>query len=108
MHDALILDQSLPLLRLLTNGFIDEDIARPLLADADMETIFALQTVMIIGMECLEQGISTPVQSPVQLYLAKRAHLPVDYEDRNGETEYLLQPEFKTYLIHGMAVLSLN
>ena len=57
MHDALILDQSLPLLRLLTNGFVDEDIARPLLADADMETIFALQTVMIIGMPLRSKSI---------------------------------------------------
>ncbi len=101
-----ILKEAIPCLRLLTNTIIDEEIARLVLNGVDMEIIFVIQTVLILGMEQVEKELHSQ-EDTLQIFISRRSTLPADYEDRTGEITYILQPKYKDYLKRGMLLLAI-
>ncbi len=106
MDSAKLKDRGISLLRLITNSCIDKDAAELLLDGEPLETILDLQTVMLIGIVSEEREEDT-LSNPEETYKRCRERTKVigDYYE---EIQYLLQPEYKYYLIRGMRVLGLR
>lgn len=108
MNQLEIPAECLPYLRLLTNRIIDKATAEIILESADIEMIFHLQAILLLGIECTQKNSKAPTKNPVQMFWKLRSNLPGDPEDRAGEIAHLLQPQYETYLKLGMKVLSIK
>ena len=108
MNTEQILQRVRSCLKLLLNPFIDWDIARELLDTLDMETILALQVILIIGMEGMEHGDIAPAEDPMESFAFRIGMLPFNWDDPEQERIYLLQPDYQKYLRWGMHILGLD
>ena len=102
-----IRDRSLSLLRLLTNSYIDTDVAKLLLDEESMEILLDIQAVMVMGMAAVETGREDIFAEPWDMYEKNRTIIPV-LGDLQEEVEWMLQPYYKQYLQIGMRMLSLQ
>ena len=102
-----IRDRSLSLLRLLTNSYIDTDVAKLLLDEESMEILLDIQAVMVMGMAAVEIGREDIFAEPWDMYEKNRTIIPV-LGDLQEEVEWMLQPDYKQYLQIGMRMLSLQ
>ena len=100
-------DRSLSLLRLLTNSYIDPDVAKLLLDEESMEILLDIQAVMVMGMAAVEIGREDIFAEPWDMYEKNRTIIPV-LGDLQEEVEWMLQPDYKQYLQIGMRMLSLQ
>ena len=100
-------DRSLSLLRLLTNSYIDPDVAKLLLDEESMEILLDIQAVMVMGMAAVEIGREDIFAEPWDMYEKHRTIIPV-LGDLQEEVEWMLQPYYKQYLQIGMRILSLQ
>lgn len=100
-------DRSLSLLRLLTNSYIDPDVAKLLLDEESMEILLDIQAVMVMGMAAVEIGREDVFAEPWDMYEKHRTIIPV-LGDLQEEVEWMLQPYYKQYLQIGMRMLSLQ
>ena len=100
-------DRSLSLLRLLTNSYIDPDVAKLLLDEESMEILLDIQAVMVMGMAAVEIGRKDIFAEPWDMYEKHRTIIPV-LGDLQEEVEWMLQPDYKQYLQIGMRMLSLQ
>lgn len=100
-------DRSLSLLRLLTNSYIDPDVAKLLLDEESMEILLDIQAVMVMGMAAVEIGREDIFAETWDMYEKHRTIIPV-LGDLQEEVEWMLQPYYKQYLQIGMRMLSLQ
>lgn len=100
-------DRSLSLLRLLTNSYIDPDVAKLLLDEESMEILLDIQAVMVMGMAAVEIGREDVFAEPWDMYEKHRTIIPL-LGDLQEEVEWMLQPDYKQYLQIGMRMLSLQ
>lgn len=100
-------DRSLSLLRLLTNSYIDAEVAKLLLEEESMEILLDIQSVMVMGMAAVETGREDIFVEPWDMYEKHRTIIPL-LGDLQEEIEWILQPEYKQYLRSGMCMLSLR
>lgn len=108
VHNGIIMpERTVSLLRLLTNSYIDRDVARLLLEEEPIDSLLDIQTVMVVGMSGMESGEEEPCSDPAGEYEKLRAIIPL-IGDHQDEVEWMLQPEYKQYLQMGMLMLSLQ
>lgn len=100
-------DRSLSLLRLLTNSYIDADIAKLLLDEEPMEILLDIQAVMVMGMAAVDIGREDLFCKPREMYVKHRSTIPV-IGNLSEEVQWMLQPEYKRYLQTGVRMLSLH
>ena len=100
-------DRSLSLLRLLTNSYIDPDVAKLLLDEESMEILLDIQAVMVMGMAAVEIGREDIFAEQWDMYEKHRTIIPV-LGDLQEEVEWMLQPDYKQYLQIWMRMLSLQ
>lgn len=100
-------ERSLSLLRLLTNSYIDADVAKLLLDEEPLEILLDIQAVMVMGMAAAETGIEDLFVEPWGAYEKHRSIIP-EIGDLQDEVEWMLQPDYKQYLQIGMRMLSLQ
>ena len=100
-------DRSLSLLRLLTNSYIDPDVAKLLLDEESMEILLDIQAVMVMGMAAVEIGREDIFAEQWDMDEKHRTIIPV-LGDLQEEVEWMLQPDYKQYLQIWMRMLSLQ